>query len=158
MSAQTSGVVLAVKVDVGTRVKKGDILVELDSKEAGLRLDAANASTASQRARLGLEGSSKFDADSVADVKAAKESRDMANTDFERQKMLFESGAISKSQYDQAKSAKERADANYDSSRNGARNPGGFRRSRKQGQLEFGRDTKVRGRSTRGLREAPRPP
>jgi RND family efflux transporter MFP subunit len=67
-----------------------------------------------------LKGSSKFDADSVADVKAAKEARDMANTDYERTKMLFESGAISKSQYDQSKSAKERADANYDSSRNGA--------------------------------------
>ncbi len=120
VSAQTSGVVLTVKVDVGSRVKKGDVLVELDSKEAGLRLQAANASTESQRARLGLKGNSKFDADSVADVKAAKEARDMANTDYERTKMLFESGAISKSQYDQAKSAKERADANYDSSRNGA--------------------------------------
>ncbi|MBL8742922.1 MAG: efflux RND transporter periplasmic adaptor subunit, partial [Myxococcales bacterium] len=120
VSAQTSGVVLSVKVDVGTRVKKGDLLVELDSKEAGLRLEAANASTASQRARLGLKGDSKFDADSVADVKAAKETRDMANTDYERTKMLFESGAISKSQYDQAKSAKERADASYDSARNGA--------------------------------------
>jgi RND family efflux transporter MFP subunit len=120
VSAQTSGVVLTVKVDVGTRVKKGDLLVELDGKEAGLRLQAANASTESQRARLGLKGSSKFDAESVADVKAAKEARDMANTDYERTKMLFESGAISKSQYDQSKSAKERADANYDSSRNGA--------------------------------------
>jgi len=120
VSAQTSGVVLTVKVDVGTRVKKGDLLVELDGKEAGLRLDAANASTASQRARLGLKNNAKFDSDSVADVKAAKEARDMATTDYERQKMLFEAGAISKSQFDQAKSNKERADANYDSSRNGA--------------------------------------
>ncbi len=120
VSAQTGGAVLSVHIDLGSRVKKGDVLVELDGKEASLRLEAANASSASQRARLGLKGGAKFDPDSVADVKAAKESRDMATTDYERVKMLHESGAVSKAQLDQAKSSKERADAAYDAAKNGA--------------------------------------
>lgn len=118
IAAQTSGTALKVLVDIGSRVKKDDVLVELDAREASLRLSAANATTASQRARLGLKGPAKFDVESVADVKLAKESADMAGTDLERSRMLYESGAISKAQFDQAKSAKDRADSAYDAARN----------------------------------------
>ena len=118
LAAQTSGGVLAVNIDLGARVKKGDILVELDGREASLRLDAANATTTSQRARLGLKNSEKFDADAVPDVKAAKDSAELAKTEYERAKALYESGAISKSQLDQAKSADDRAASNYETMRN----------------------------------------
>lgn len=119
VASQTSGTVLAIHVDMGTIVKKGDVLVDLDSREASMRLDVANATAASQRARLGLKGSGKFDPDSVADVKMAKEGAALANIDFERTKQLYEQGAVSKAQFDAAKSAKERADAAYDASKNG---------------------------------------
>lgn len=119
VASQTSGTALEVYVDVGSRVKKGDVLVLLDAREAAMRLDVANANAASQRARLGLK-TGKFDADSVADVKMAREAADIAKTDFERTKMLYDQGAVSKSQYDQAKSNMERTDAAYVSSKNGA--------------------------------------
>jgi multidrug efflux pump subunit AcrA (membrane-fusion protein) len=90
LAAQTAGSVLAVHVDLGTRVKKGDLLVELDGREASLRLDAANATTSSQRARLGLKGSEKFDADAVPDVKAAKDAADLAKTEHERARSLYQ--------------------------------------------------------------------
>ncbi|MBK6514278.1 MAG: efflux RND transporter periplasmic adaptor subunit [Polyangiaceae bacterium] len=120
IASQTAGTVLAVNVDMGSIVKKGDVLVDLDSREAAMRLDVANATAASQRARLGLKGPGKFDAEAVADVKMAKEGADLAKMDFERTKQLYEQGAVSKAQFDAAKSAKERADAGYDAARNGA--------------------------------------
>lgn len=120
VAAQTGGTVLAVHVDIGSVVKKGDVLVDLDSREASMKLDVANATAASQRARLGMKGAHKFDAESVADVKAARESAELAKMDYERTKMLFEQGAVSQAQFDQAKSAKERSEAAYDSARNGA--------------------------------------
>lgn len=120
VAAQTSGNVLAVNVDLGTRVKKGEILVQLDGREAALRLDVANATAASQRARLGLAGNERFAADQVAEVKMAREAADLASSDYERSKALFEAGAISKSSFDAAKSMKERADAAFESAKNGA--------------------------------------
>ncbi|MBL9021759.1 MAG: efflux RND transporter periplasmic adaptor subunit [Myxococcales bacterium] len=118
LAAQTSGSVLAVRVDLGTRVKKGDVLVELDGREAALRLDSANATASSQRARLGLKGNDKFDADAVPDVKAAKDAADLAKAEYERAKALYESGAIPKAQLDQAKSAQDRSQSNYEATRN----------------------------------------
>jgi RND family efflux transporter MFP subunit len=120
VAAQTSGTALAVNVDLGTRVKKGDVIVQLDGREAALRLDVANATTASQRARLGLDGRERFAVEDVAEVKMARESAEIAKMDFDRTKALFEAGATTKSAFDAAKSAKERADAAYDSARNGA--------------------------------------
>ncbi|MFO0555961.1 MAG: efflux RND transporter periplasmic adaptor subunit [Polyangiaceae bacterium] len=113
-----TGTVLEVNFDIGSRVKKNDVLAVLDSREASLRLEMANANTASQAARLGIKGG-KFDVESVSDVRAAREARDLADTEYERAKGLFDSGAISKAQLDQAKTAKERADAGYESTRNG---------------------------------------
>ncbi len=120
LAAETAGNVRAVLVDLGSRVKKGDVLVELDGREASMRLDAANATASSQRARLGLKGGGKFDVDTVSDVKAAKDAADLAQSEHERAKALFESGAIAKSQLDQATTAKDRAAAAYEIARNTA--------------------------------------
>jgi RND family efflux transporter MFP subunit len=120
VAAQTSGTALTVNVDLGVRVKKGDVLVQLDGREASLRLDVANATTASQRARLGLDGRERFAVEDVAEVKMAREAAEIAKTDYERTKALFEAGATTKSMLDATKSNKERADAAYESARNGA--------------------------------------
>jgi RND family efflux transporter MFP subunit len=125
VASQTSGTVLTVNVDIGSRVKKGDLLVELDGREAALRLSAANATTEQQKARLGLqerrlERGAKFDPAAVADVKAAEDAKELARSEFERAERLYKEGAISKSQFDQAKSAKDRAEAQADMARNGA--------------------------------------
>jgi RND family efflux transporter MFP subunit len=120
VASQTNGTVLSVAVDIGSRVKKGDVLVELDGREASLRLSAANATTEQQKARLGLDRNEKFDPTQVADVKAAADAKELARMELERAERLYKEGAISKSAFDQAKSAKERADAQYDMARNGA--------------------------------------
>ena len=118
LAAQSAGTVLLVNVDLGTRVKKGDVIVELDPREASLKLQSASASAQQQRARLGLDGKDKFDAETVADVRAAKEALDLANTELARSEALLKDGAIPKAQYDQTKSNRDRAAAQYDVAKN----------------------------------------
>ncbi len=118
LAAQASGTVLAVNADIGTRVKRGDVIVELDPREASFKLQSATATAQQQRARLGLDKKGKFDAENVADVRAAKDALDLASTELDRAEALYKDGAIPKAQYDQAKSAKERAAAQYDVAKN----------------------------------------
>jgi len=120
VAAQFSGAVKAVNIDVGTRVKKGDVLVVLDASEAALRLSAAKSTADQQRARLGLKARGGFDAESVPDVKAAKESRDLAVLEAKRTETLAKTGAVSQSVADQAKTNAERAESAYEAAKNGA--------------------------------------
>ncbi|WP_455365977.1 efflux RND transporter periplasmic adaptor subunit [Kaarinaea lacus] len=52
LSAQVSGHVKTVKVDIGDRVKKGDVLLELDREIEELTLQATRAATEQARAQL----------------------------------------------------------------------------------------------------------
>lgn len=120
VAAQFAGAVKVVNVDVGTRVKKGDVLVVLDASEAALRLAAAKSTADQQRARLGLNGRG-FDAEAVPDVKAAKEARDLAVIEAKRTETLAKEGAVAQAVADQAKTNAERAEAAYEAARNGAK-------------------------------------
>jgi len=52
LSAQINGYVKTVKVDIGDRVKKGDVLLELDREIEQLNLQATRAATEQARAQL----------------------------------------------------------------------------------------------------------
>lgn len=114
------GVVIKVEVDVGSRVKKGDVLVQIDPRDPSLRVQQANAATAQALARLGIKGGEPFDADKVADVRAAKEAMDLAVADADRTKKLVETGSVSDATWDQARTRAEQAKAQYEGARNGA--------------------------------------
>jgi len=79
LAANASGRVLEVKVDVGARVKKGDVLAKLDVNAAALVASEANAQ-----------------------AELAKARRESAKRDCERADKLFEAGAISKQEYDRS--------------------------------------------------------
>src|SRR6185312_130576 len=73
-----AGRVIATPVDVGARVHKGDVICELDPRDAQLRLEQAKAQLAEATAnvrqmqsRIGLSSSSAFNADKVPEVAAA---------------------------------------------------------------------------------------
>lgn len=119
VAAQVAGAVKSVNVDVGTRVKKGDVLVVLDASEAALRLTTARAAAQQQRARLGLKSGGDLEVESVPDVKAARETRDLAAKEAKRIEELAKTGAVSQSAVDQARSAAERTEAQYQAARNG---------------------------------------
>ncbi|MFI5299560.1 MAG: efflux RND transporter periplasmic adaptor subunit, partial [Polyangiales bacterium] len=120
VATQAAGVVTAVLVDLGTRVKKGDVLVTLDRRDAELRLAQAQASLQQAIAKLGMKASEKFDAAATPDVRAAKEALDFAQLDADRNKSLLDTGAITKAQYDPIRSRLESAKAQYDSAMAGA--------------------------------------
>ncbi|MFT3767873.1 MAG: efflux RND transporter periplasmic adaptor subunit [Minicystis sp.] len=46
------GVVVKVEVDVGSRVKRGDVLVQIDPRDPSLKVQQANAATAQAFAKL----------------------------------------------------------------------------------------------------------
>lgn len=120
VAAPSSGVVIKVEVDVGSRVKKGDVLVQLDPRDPSLRLTQANASTAQAFARLGIKAGESFDPSKVADVRAAKEAMDLAVADAERTKKLYESGSVAQASWDQARTRAEQTRAQYEAAHNGA--------------------------------------
>lgn len=120
VAAATGGIVTKVLVDVGTRVKKGDPLVELDRREPSLRGAAASAQAAQAQARLGIKKGEKFEPEKMPEVRAAKEARDLAVTDADRTKALFDSGGVSQATWDAARARAEQAKAQHDSALNGA--------------------------------------
>lgn len=120
VAAAAPGIVTKVLVDVGTRVKKGDPLVELDRREPSLRGAAASAQAAQARARLGIKSDEKFEPEKMAEVRAAKEAMDLAVTDAARTKSLFDSGGVPQATWDAARARAEQAKAQYDAALNGA--------------------------------------
>lgn len=114
------GVVVKVEVDVGSRVKKGDILVQIDPRDPSLKAQQANASTAQALAKLGIKAGDPFNPQKVADVRSAKEAMDLAVADADRTKALLASGSVSESSWDQARTRAEQARAMYDAAVNNA--------------------------------------
>jgi RND family efflux transporter MFP subunit len=120
VAAQTAGVISKINVDVGTRVKKGDVLAVLDASEASMHLAAAQASAEQQKARLGLKEGETFDVARVADVRSAEQARNLKVKEAERARTLAADGVISTAALDQANTAAEQAEAQLEAARNGA--------------------------------------
>lgn len=120
VASATAGICTKVSIDVGVRVKKGDVLVQLDNRDPALRAQAADASAAQALAKLGIKPGEKFDPNQMAEVRAAKEGMDLAVDEAARTKKLLESGSVAQATYDQARTRAEQARAQYDSAYNGA--------------------------------------
>ena len=78
VASQVSGQVLSTPVDVGAFVNAGSVIVQLNTRDAELRLQQARAGEAQAlaalnqaKARIGLSGGDKFDPNSVPEVLAA---------------------------------------------------------------------------------------
>src|SRR6185369_14885108 len=79
VAPQTSGKVVAIGVDIGSYVKRGQMLVQLDESELKLRVDQAVAQVEQAKAavrqaeeKIGLRSGQAFDPNKVAEVAAAK--------------------------------------------------------------------------------------
>jgi RND family efflux transporter MFP subunit len=121
VAAASPGIVREVAVDLGTRVKAGDVLVRIDPRDAGMRLTQASAAAAQASARLGIATGQPFRPTAVPEVRVAKEALDLAETEATRAKSLFEGGSAAKSVWDQAKARAEQARSQYDAALNGAK-------------------------------------
>ena len=120
VAAEVSGRVIATPVERGTLVKGGTPLVRVAAIEAEAQGREAEANVAQIQARLGQPAGEAFDVERVPDVATARSSRDLAQAEFERARMLHERKLVSQAEYDQRRAQAENAQRQYEAARNGA--------------------------------------
>jgi len=125
-----AGQVVSTPVNAGDRVRQGQVICELDHRDAQLKLDQAKAqlqqATASLRqaqTRIGWSAGT-FDATKVPEVAAARANYEsaqaqakMAAADSQRYANLVTSGDVSKSAFEKAHTQQETADAQANAAR-----------------------------------------
>jgi len=118
---QTAGKVVAVGVDMGSPVRKGQMLVRLEDADYKLRIDQAvaqleNAKAAVRQAeeKIGLRTGQQFIPERVAEVATARANLELAENNFLRAQKLIESGDISRADYDQRKSQRDALRQTYE--------------------------------------------
>jgi membrane fusion protein (multidrug efflux system) len=121
VAPQTSGKVVAVGVDIGSPVRRGQMLVRLDDAELKLRVDQAVAQVGQAKAalrqaeeKIGLKPGQAFDPNRVAEVAAAKVALDLAEKNLRRAEKLIESGDVSRSFYDEQRARRDQLKEQYD--------------------------------------------
>jgi RND family efflux transporter MFP subunit len=142
IAPMVAGRVIATPVNVGDFVRQGQVICELDHRDAQLRLDQAKAAldqaTAAlhqSRSHIGFNGQGTFQPEQMPEAVAARAAYESAvaqakltAADARRYENLVASGDVSRSAYDRAKTAQETADAQanaakqqYEATLNGAR-------------------------------------
>jgi multidrug efflux pump subunit AcrA (membrane-fusion protein) len=121
VAPQTSGKVVALGVDIGSYVKRGQMLVKLDDAELKLRVDQALAQVEQAKAglrqaeeKIGLRPGQAFDPNRVAEVAAAKVTLDLADKNLVRAEKLIESGDVSRSFYDEQRAKRDQLKEQYE--------------------------------------------
>ena len=111
---QTSGKVVAVGVDLGSYVRRGQMIARLEAADSKLHLDQASAQLENAKAsvrqaeeKIGLRPGQPFDPERVAEVAAAKANYELAEKNLQRAVKLIESGDVSRSAYDQQKAQRD---------------------------------------------------
>src|SRR5689334_365693 len=121
VAPQTSGKVVAVGVDIGSYVRRGQMLVRLDESELKLHVDQAATQVEQAKAavrqaeeKIGLRPGQAFDPNRVADVAAAKVTLELAEKNLKRAEQLIESGDVSRSFYDEQRARRDQLKEQYE--------------------------------------------
>jgi RND family efflux transporter MFP subunit len=120
VAAEVSGRIVATPIERGTAVAAGAVLVRVAATEVDAQAREAEANVAQIQARLGQAAGEAFDIERVPEVASARASRDLAQADYDRIKMLFDRQLVSKAEHDMRKAQAENAARQFDSARNGA--------------------------------------
>ncbi|MBA2702972.1 MAG: efflux RND transporter periplasmic adaptor subunit [Blastocatellia bacterium] len=117
-----AGKVVAIGVDLGSYVKRGQMIVRLDDVDAKLRVqqqqaqvDQMKASLRQAEEKVGVRPGQAFDLNKIPEVVNAKVMRDLAEKNLRRSEKLIESGDVSRSQYDQQKAQRDQLREVYES-------------------------------------------
>ncbi|MCA1625110.1 MAG: efflux RND transporter periplasmic adaptor subunit [Acidobacteria bacterium] len=135
------GKITAVNFDLGSYVQKGDVLVQLDDRDARIRLqqaeaqvnqaksnvqqaqaqvEAARANVRQTQSRLGLTQGSNFNIETFTQVRSTQAQLDLAEKELGRFERLLETGDVSRSSYDQRKAQRDQLRAQLDEARSTA--------------------------------------
>ncbi len=114
VAPQMAGKVVALGVDMGSYVKRGQMIVRLDDVDAKLRVqqmqaqvDQMKASLRQAEEKIGVRPGQSFDLYKIPEVGNAKVALDLAEKNLRRSEKLIESGDVSRSLYDQQKAQRD---------------------------------------------------
>ncbi len=116
VSAKVPGRVRSMTVDLGSLVRKGQLIAELEPRDAQLRLQQAEAALAQARARVGLSpdgADEKVDVEQTGTVAQARAVLDEAQSKRDRSAKLFEQGVISRAELDTIEAGLKVAQSRY---------------------------------------------
>jgi multidrug efflux pump subunit AcrA (membrane-fusion protein) len=117
-----AGKVVAVGVELGSYVKRGQMIVRLDEVDSKLRVEQAQAQVEQSKAALrqaeekvGLRPGQAFDPNRVPEVANARVTLELAEKNLRRAEKLIESGDVSRASYDQQKAQRDQLKEVYES-------------------------------------------
>ncbi len=117
VSVKVPGRIKEINIDLGTVVKKGQLIAQIDPQDYKLRLEQSQAALAQARARLGLnpEGIEEpTDPTQISLVREAKALVEDAKVKKDRVTALLKQGIISQSDYDSAETSYKVAISKYE--------------------------------------------
>ncbi|MCS6816664.1 MAG: efflux RND transporter periplasmic adaptor subunit [Blastocatellia bacterium] len=115
VSTEVEGQIVEMRVDLGSVVRRGDVLARLESRDFELRLAEAEAALQQVRARLGLTPDrDRIDPEETAIVRQARAAYEDARLRFQRIRQLHGRGIVSQQELDQADAALRIAEARYE--------------------------------------------
>ncbi|HWN08187.1 MAG TPA: efflux RND transporter periplasmic adaptor subunit [Pyrinomonadaceae bacterium] len=122
VAPSVAGKVVAIGVDLGSYVKRGQMILRLDDVDAKLRVQQAVAQVEQFKAALrqaeekvGVRPGQAFDPNKVPEVANARVALELAEKNLRRAERLIESGDVSKSLYDQQKAQRDQLRQVYES-------------------------------------------
>ncbi len=116
LSAKVSGRLMELSVDIGSIVKQGDVLAQIEPRDYELGLQQAVAALAQARTTIGLPANGTNDDITVSEVNAVRQAKavlDEAVKNRERIQSLSRSGIASRSELDTVEAAYEVASTKY---------------------------------------------
>lgn len=116
VSAKVPGRVKSIAVDLGSVVRQGQIIAQIEQQDYQLRLQQAEAALAQARARVGLPPEGKddrIDPEKTGTVRQAQALLDDARLKLERAGNLFQRGVLAKAQLDGAEAEHKVALSRY---------------------------------------------
>jgi RND family efflux transporter MFP subunit len=118
VSTEVEGRVVELPVDLGSVVRRGEVLARLESRDFELRVAEAEAALQQVRARLGMSPDrDRIDPEETAIVRQARAAYEEARLRFHRIQQLRGRGVVSQQEFDQAEAALRIAEARYESAR-----------------------------------------
>ena len=141
LGLKVAGRVSELPVDLGTFVKKGDVIAKLDTTDLTLRIRQSEAALQQARVRLGLspDGTNEdVDIEQTAPVRAARAQMDSVRARLERAQQLTQSGLLSKAELDALSGTFKVAEADYADAIDEAKNRQGILAQRRS-ELEIAR-------------------
>jgi RND family efflux transporter MFP subunit len=134
VSVKVPGRLSTISVDLGSVVRRGQVIAQIDPQDYRLRVEQADAALAQARARLGLSPQGTDDAidpEKTSTVRQARAVYDEARFNRDRAARLVEQGVIAKAEFDAATSAFKVAEGRYQDAYEEVRNRQGILAQRK---------------------------